>query len=81
MKRKLSIYILRLLNEMDGIPLTGAALTNEVQTTYPEAMASEIKEAVDELSSAAWISGVRNKLTGQISWTITDTGKHQLHQL
>jgi hypothetical protein len=81
MRAKLKRYILRLLNEMDGIPMTDDALNNDVKTTYSQAMDSEIKDAKAELESANFISGVRNKITGKITWTLTDSGQHQASQL
>lgn len=81
MKAKLKRYILRLLNEMDGVPLTTAALVNDVKTTYQAALNSEIDDVIKELESGGYLSGNRNKVTLIISWTLTDSGAHQAKQL
>ena len=75
-------FILRALHRLNGLPWPDALTDDAVrQALVPRPLQSDINEAKRELESAGFIQGSRDELDGQVTWTLTEKGRHKAMQL
>ena len=75
-------FILRALFRLNGIPWPDPFLDDAVcQGILPRPLQSDINQAKRELESAGFIQGSIDELDGQVSWTLTEKGRHKAKQL
>jgi len=74
--------ILRALLRLEGIPWPDPLLDEAArQGVAPRPLQSDINQAKRELERAGYIQGDRDDFDGQLTWTLTDKGRHKARQL
>jgi hypothetical protein len=68
--------ILLVLRGMAGAPTTDAALLMAVRMSFPNAIDTEIRDAVRNLEQNGCVAGVRDEILDTITWTLTQKGQH-----
>lgn len=79
MSRYLSIrnFMLRALNEMDGVPMPQQSLFDSVQLVIrPRPSDTECTDVLRKLERDRAIAGVRDEAIGDTTWLLTNTGQH-----
>jgi DNA-binding MarR family transcriptional regulator len=75
-------FLLRALGRLDGVPWPDALLDEAArQGLMPRPLQSDINQAKRELESAGYVQGARDELDDQLSWTLTDKGRHKAKQI
>ena len=75
-------FVLRALWRLHGLPWPDALLDEAVrQALVPRPLQSDVQQAKRELESAGYVQGNRDDLDGEVSWTLTDKGRHKAKEL
>lgn len=75
----LTLHILEFLRAAGDMLTPESQLRTDVRLSVaPPPTGSEISESLNMLEKEGWAVSMRDKLTGQIRWTITDEGRAQL---
>jgi DNA-binding MarR family transcriptional regulator len=83
MKTILKTNILRALNSADGVPFPESSLAQAVkQLSRPLQPTSEdVALALKDCDAEGYIRGVTDDFTHEVTWTLTEKGKHRVANL
>jgi len=75
-------FLLRALFRLDGLPWPDPLLDEAArQGVLPRPLQSDINQAKRELEQAGYLQADRDELDGQLTWTLSDKGRHKAKQL
>jgi len=75
-------FLIRASSRLNGLPWPDPLLDEAVrQGLVPRPLQSDINDAKRELETTGYLQGNRDDLDGQITWTLTDKGRHKARQL
>ena len=75
-------FLLRALARFDHHPWPDTLLDEAArQAVVPRPLQSDINQAKRELERAGYLQACRDDLDDQLTWTLTDKGRHKARQL
>ena len=75
-------FIVRALGRLDGMPWPDVLLDEAVrQGVMPRPLQSDINQAKRELETAGYLQGSHDELDDQLTWMLTEKGRHKARQL
>lgn len=75
-------FLLRALGRLNGVPWPDELLDQAArQGVFPPPLQSDIHQAKRELEADGFLQGDRDDLDGQVTWTLTEKGRHKAKQL
>ena len=75
-------FLLRALGRLRGIPWPDELADETVrQAIVPRPLQSDINQAKRELERTGFVQATRDELDGQITWTLTEKGRHKAQEL
>ena len=75
-------FLVRALHRLNGLPWPDALLDDAVrQALVPSPLQSDIQQAKRELETGGFLQGSRDELDDQLTWTLTEKGRHKAKQL
>jgi hypothetical protein len=78
----IKLFIFKTLRAMDGTPISDEQLDSTLQVLIsPKPTLADISAAKRDLEGDGHISGTRDDVFKQISWTLTEKGKHKASQI
>ena len=78
----IKLFIFKILSAADGVPLSDEQVNSTLQLLIaPKPTLADISAAKRDLEGDDYIAGTRDGVFKQISWTLTEKGKHKASQL
>ncbi len=75
-------FLLRALWRLNGLPWPDALLNEAARrAVLPPPLAGDISQAKRDLERGGFIQGCRDELDDQLSWTLTEKGRHKTREL
>jgi hypothetical protein len=75
-------FVLRSLFRLSGVPWPDPLLDDAArQGVFPRPLQSDINQSKRELESAGYIQGFGDEFDDQLTWTLTEKGRHKARQL
>jgi hypothetical protein len=78
----IKLFVFKTLRAMDEVPISDEQLTATLQVLIaPKPTLADISAATRDLEGDGYITGTRDEVFKQITWTLTEKGKHKAAQL